>query len=170
MEWNVPDHARRIAGRDHPRRDRFGDDTARSDHRVSADAHALEDLDAVAHKHVLPELDRRHLRSPTATAGRVEIVEVAVENLDAGADQRVCADTDARPFALDEGVVVDLGTLAEFDYRLRRGCLDVAVAAVELHRSGPAELDVAANDDRAVAEQQDGLQYHRGAAHTLTRG
>ena len=79
--------------------------------------HALEDLRAVADEHVLAELDAPHPRLSAAAALGVEVVEVAVEDLDARSDQRARADADAGPLALDEGVVVDLHAVAELDRR-----------------------------------------------------
>ena len=60
-----------------------------------------------------------HLWFAAAAAFGVQLVEVAVEDLHARADQRVRADADAGSLALDESVVVDLHAVAELDLRLR---------------------------------------------------
>jgi hypothetical protein len=61
----------------------------------------------------------------------MEVVEVAVEDLDVSAEEPVASDADSGALALDHQVVVELGAIADLDRGLVGAGLDVAVARVE---------------------------------------
>ena len=107
----------------------------------------------------------------------MEIVEVAVEDLDVGAEEAVLADPDPGALGLDHQVVVELGAVADLDPRLRHRRLHVAVAGVEERRGLPAELDAVAEHDLAGADEEDRLiddglaldQYRSGIGSSVAR-
>src|ERR1700761_6164249 len=90
----LADDACRIAGGDDAGRNLTGDDGTGADHRVGADLRPLEDLHPHADEDVVTDLDRGHLRPPVVTPQRVKVVEVAVEDLDVGAEETIGADLD----------------------------------------------------------------------------
>src|ERR1700748_266515 len=150
LALELANHLRGVAGDDHAFRDRRGHDTARADDRVSADGHALEDQCAIADEHVLGRLARSHPRGAASTAVRMQLVEVAVEDLDERTDKRTWTDANSRPLAFDVRVVVDLGAVAVLDHRRRRHDLNMAISGVEADRRPPPKLDVAADHDRSL--------------------
>src|SRR5262249_43982175 len=94
----------------------------------------------------------------------VQVVEVAVEDLDVGAEEPVAADADAAALALDHQVVVELGAIADLDPRPLAAALDVAVAAVKEGRVAPTELHPLPQPDLTAPAEEDRLQAARSAA------
>src|SRR5215212_1672840 len=131
MSSELADHARRVACGDHARRQGGGDDGTGSDHGVRADRHALEDLHAHTDEHVVADVDGGHGLATGPPGRRIEIVEVAVEDLDVRAEEAIAADPDPGSLGLEHRVVVELHAVADLDDRLRARDLDVAVARVE---------------------------------------
>ena len=125
----------------------------------------LRILRPVADEDVLLEADGGHRRPAAPAAIGMEVVEVRIEDLHVGAQQRARADVDAGALALDVGVVVDLGLVADLDHCLGGRRLQVQVAGVELGRGRPAEAHVAPDRDRAAAEQQHRLVHDPLAGH-----